>query len=231
MKLNADDLYDNPDTWVVHIDSDSMFTDRFHVNKFFTDDNRAIYLRSHYDQLSMCDKCGQGHNNQGKMKKNTSCTHCDGTITTVLDLSEKRKLNIRNGGSGAVVDSLYRWQYLTSQVIGENVMHEYMRRMPLLYKNRTITKAKEFIIEKHNKTIFEYLKNMNNFSEYNFLGAFCARYFKDDYKFVTPEKAEKLPFAQIQEHEDINNIQDVVKKHDMTIDNFNRIKNNVRRRS
>ena len=106
-----------------------------------------------------------------------------------------------------------------------------MRRMPLLYKNRTITKAKEFIFEKHNKTVFEYLKNMENFSEYNFLGAYCARHFKDDYKFVNPEQAEKVPFAQLWSHGNIDNIKDDVEKRGMTMDNFIKIKNNVRRRS
>ena len=57
MKLNADDLYEDPQTWVCHIDCDSMFTQPFHANSFFNNKGQVIYWREKYENLIFCTSC------------------------------------------------------------------------------------------------------------------------------------------------------------------------------
>lgn len=209
MKLNSDDIYEDPDIWVVHVDCDSMFTRDFHSSEFFTDDGKVIYWRESYESLVSCEKCDRRYD---ELSPGDRCTResCDGVVQSPYTLTSEYKDEIANKRGGYnLVGAMYRWHHITSTVMGEPIKHEYMRRMPLLYKNKFITRAKQYIMDVHNKTTLDYLKDLDNFSEYNFLGAMCRRYFPHDYSFESPDKNTAYPFKQLWSHGDMN-IRDVL---------------------
>lgn len=228
MKMNADDLYEDPQTWVCHIDCDSMFTQPFHANSFFNKQGQAIYWREPYEVMSSCMECDQGHCPDGRLKSKSICPDCGGMVLNPFDLPEdyKRDIEERRGGRN-LVGAMYRWHHITSTAIKEPVMHEYMRRMPLLYKNRTIARAKDFFISQHGVTLLDYLKDLDNFSEYNFLGAFSNRYYSDDYQFELPNSEGAYPFRQLWSHGDMNVTDVLTGNLSMSSNDFNEIRNNI----
>lgn len=225
MKMNADDIYDDPQTWVCHIDCDSMFTQPFHVNSFFNNKGQVIYWREAYKLMAFCMECSKGLR-KGEFSK-TICPNCGGDILNAFDIPEEYKRDIEKGGGRNLVGAMYRRHYITSTAIKEPVMHEYMRRMPLLYKNRTIARAKDFFISQHGMTILDYLKDLDNFSEYNFLGAFCNRFYADDYQFEAPDNKKQFPFRQLWSHGEMNITDVLTGKNSMSSKDFNEIRDNI----
>ena len=86
------------------------------------------------------------------------------------------------------------------------VDYEFMRRMPLLYPTWLFKEVREWFVDNHGMTIFEYLKDKDNFTEYNFLGAYCWKYHRDLYEWVdvADETSEwvDVPFMQEYSHQD-----------------------------
>ena len=124
------------------------------------------------------------------------------------------------------------WQQITTQALKLNkpIEHEFMRRMPLLYPAWLTREIREWFPKHHDQTVFKYLSEQDNFTEYNFFGAYCWEYHRELYHWVdttSDEYAEysQLPFLQEHSHGDfsqkmylINNLLGVPEIHKLLID-------------
>ena len=105
-------------------------------------------------------------------------------------------------------ESNEHWRDIITKALklDEPVEYEFMRRMPLVYPKWLFEEVREWFIENHNMSVFEYLQDVDNFTEYNFLGAYCWKYHHDLYEWVdiADEKSEWLdiPFMQEYSHQD-----------------------------
>ena len=88
----------------------------------------------------------------------------------------------------------------------EPVEYEFMRRMPLIYPKWLFEEVRQWFIDNHGMTIFEYLNDLDTFSEYNFLGAYCWKYHHDLYEWVDigndSSEWKDIPFMQEYSHQD-----------------------------
>lgn len=100
------------------------------------------------------------------------------------------------------------WRQIITDALklDEPVEYEFMRRMPLVYPKWLFEEVRQWFIDNHGMTIFNYLKDKDNFTEYNFLGAYCWMYHRDLYEWVdvADEKSDwkDVPFMQEYSHQD-----------------------------
>jgi hypothetical protein len=89
------------------------------------------------------------------------------------------------------------WQAITKKALGWAPEWEYMRRHPLMYHTKHISQLKNFIQIQHTKRLETYILEQphNAFSEFNVMGAFCERYYANEYYFQDTSK--ELPSAKV----------------------------------
>ena len=92
------------------------------------------------------------------------------------------------------------WKPITEKAVGFEVEWEYMRRMPLLYRNETLRNCCEYMEGLHGKSVKDYLKLVphRSFSEFNVMGAFAERYESDGYVFQDTSAVE-LPKNKVRQ--------------------------------
>jgi len=73
------------------------------------------------------------------------------------------------------------WKAPVEAAVGHAVDNEYMRRFPLVYPRWAFEPARRHLEELHGKTLLHYLKDVPVFSEFNYLGAWCADHAKDSF--------------------------------------------------
>ena len=121
------------------------------------------------------------------------------------------------------------WQKITTDALKltKPIEHEFMRRMPLLYPTWLTQEIREWFQSAHGKSLFKYLCEQDNFTEYNFMGAYCWEHHRDLYHWVdtTEQSFKNLPFLQENSHGDydqkmylINNLIGVPEVHRLMID-------------
>ena len=100
------------------------------------------------------------------------------------------------------------WQLITTNALklSSPIEYEFMRRMPLLYPNWLTAEIRDWFKKNHNQSILDYLSKVENFSEYNFMGAYCWLYHRDLYHWVdtTQSHFKNLPLLQENSHGDFN---------------------------
>ena len=89
-------------------------------------------------------------------------------------------------------------QRTISEVIGEEQVNEFARKMPLCYHRKTYIKLREFLEDKYSVKANVALKEMNVQSIYNLLGAYAWKYQKEDYEWIDTNKVvlKTTPFVQ-----------------------------------
>jgi len=104
---------------------------------------------------------------------------------------------------------LVHWQKTTSEIMGQEVKREYMRRQPFLYSITTLQKFRRFCIEKHSRTIEELVDTdaklgkfgpdlpKERVSIYNAIGAFCDFYDPSGYEFIHQFEAGEYECVQL----------------------------------
>ncbi len=96
------------------------------------------------------------------------------------------------------------WQDLTTQALklSSPIEHEFMRRMPLLYPKWLTIEMRQWFLKNHNMSILEYLSKVDNFTEYNFMGAYCWLHHRYLYHWVdtTSHHWQNFPFLQENSH-------------------------------
>lgn len=77
------------------------------------------------------------------------------------------------------------WQPITEKALGWKPTYEYMRRLPIMYWREHISQLKNYMQIRHTKKLDTYICEQphNAFSEFNVLGAFCERYYSNEYHF------------------------------------------------
>lgn len=115
----------------------------------------------------------------------------------------------KEGQPDDVKHALKVWQDVTSLAMDEKVEYEFMRRMPLIYPMEIHEPMRDHFMKVHNKPMLDYLVDvcelappLNNFTEYNFMGAWCYKYAKDKFHWIdtTQESFENFPFRQYWSH-------------------------------
>lgn len=66
------------------------------------------------------------------------------------------------------------WRAPTEAAVGHPVENEYMRRFPLVYPLEVFEPARRHLEGLHGKWLLHYLQGTPIFSEFNYLGAWCA---------------------------------------------------------
>lgn len=107
------------------------------------------------------------------------------------------------------------WQKPTEEFIKDAVKYEFMRRMPLIYPKWIFPEIREWIYKNHHKTLFQYLENKLplEFSEYNALGAYLYKHYRDLYEWIDTitQPYEQLPLLQMRSWDGISSKIDIIK--------------------
>lgn len=105
-------------------------------------------------------------------------------------------------------EDVSHWQKITTDFLKlkKPIEFEFMRRMPLVYPEWLTREMREWVLKTHKITIEEYLKRVDNFTEYNVMGAYCWIYHKDLYHWqeTTKHDFKNLPFLQENSHGDFD---------------------------
>lgn len=100
------------------------------------------------------------------------------------------------------------WQTLTTKALKlpAPVENEFMRRMPLLYPRWLTQELRDWFPTNHGKSLINYMVEQDNFTEYNFMGAYCWEHHRDLYHWVdtTQSTFSRLPFLQEHSHGDFD---------------------------
>ncbi len=119
-----------------------------------------------------------------------------------------------------VKKALHVWQDVTSLAMNEKVENEYMRRMPLVYPVEIHEEMRKFFLEVHQKSVFEYLFDaceleppLNNFTEYNFMGAWCRKFCPEKFHWVNTQTDtfDPMPFNQYWSHANLHDKEEEIK--------------------
>lgn len=174
MKFFCDEYVDKETTHIVHVDSDSIFTEKHDPSIYFKD-GKPIMLMTPYSEF------------------------------------------FADHQSEEVKSALKTWQDVTSMAMDEKVDYEFMRRMPLVYPVEIHAEMRDFFVKQHGKPIFEYLYDVcelspphNNFTEYNFMGAYCWKFHRDKFHWIdtTKDKWDDLPLHQYWSHANIHDVEE-----------------------
>jgi ribosomal protein L32 len=76
------------------------------------------------------------------------------------------------------------WQKVTEAAMKEVVEFEYMRRLPLIYPIGFYKAARDWFKNIHGKSVAEYIKDGNNLSEFNLMGAYCDKFLNEDFHWI-----------------------------------------------
>lgn len=99
------------------------------------------------------------------------------------------------------------WQDIITEALklDEPIEYEFMRRMPLIYPKWLFEEMRKWFISNHGVTILEYLKDVDNFTEYNFFGAYCWIYHREVYDWIDTadlsREWDSYPFLQEHSHD------------------------------
>jgi len=99
------------------------------------------------------------------------------------------------------------WQNIITEALklDEPIEYEFMRRMPLIYPKWLFEEMRKWFISNHGVTILEYLKDVDNFTEYNFFGAYCWIYHREVYDWIDTadlsREWDSYPFLQEHSHD------------------------------
>ena len=102
--------------------------------------------------------------------------------------------------------ALKQWHDITSEAMGSDVPHEFMRRMPLVYPKDMFVEVRKFVSSTHKKQVVHWMREMPNFSEYNFFGAWAWEYAHDQFAWKNTEEDDfdQLPLNQYWSHADFS---------------------------
>lgn len=96
-------------------------------------------------------------------------------------------------------DTQTPWKPITEKFMDEEVANEFMRRLPMMMPRWLYPKLREFCFKHHKRIISEYIRTQpyREFSEFNALGAFAYRFYRDKFHWVnTLDEALPPPFAR-----------------------------------
>lgn len=86
------------------------------------------------------------------------------------------------------------WKQPTENAMKMTLTHEYMRRLPLIYRNDTLKKIDLFF-----NGVEGYVLKQPHFSEFNLMGAFAERFDKNKYVFLDTDTNE-IPVQRIKQY-------------------------------
>jgi len=88
--------------------------------------------------------------------------------------------------------SIENWRNSTSDAVGFFVDYEFMAQMPLVYPVKIFKKVRDHLEQYHEKTLYNQLKTINTFSEYNVIGAYAYKHMHTDFYWVDRFNTENL---------------------------------------
>lgn len=89
------------------------------------------------------------------------------------------------------VEDAICWKPITEQALNKkDIQFEYMRRLPLMYRSKTIADLREYMELIHGVPMAQYVTSqpLGAFSEFNALGAFADAFCNDKYEFKNTDE-------------------------------------------
>lgn len=91
-----------------------------------------------------------------------------------------------------------RWHMTAARLVGDPVTHEYMRRLPLMYRRDDLAALRAYLEHKEHVPLAQIVQGHAHFSEFNVLGAFCERHRAGHYRFVDDAAEPVAPLPAVQ---------------------------------
>lgn len=85
------------------------------------------------------------------------------------------------------------WKRVMTEFAGVEPGSEKMRRQPFMFPRHVLESLRQFCLEKHGKSLEDYIMQSGAFSEWNVLGHHCWLYHHDDFHWVDSSKDELPP--------------------------------------
>lgn len=98
------------------------------------------------------------------------------------------------------------WQGDTTEAVGYDVLHEFMRRLPLVYPKAVFEPCRRHVASVHKMSFEAYVTTKigrGNFSESNIMGAFAHRYMPELYTWMLTDSGyppQPHPLCQMWSH-------------------------------